>query len=205
LFITSKLWIADLGYDSALRAYDATLSRLGLESLDLYLIHWPAPATDRYLQSWRALESLYNDGRVRAIGVSNFLSEHLQRLVDTAAVLPAINQIELHPALQNRETVSANDRFGIATQAWSPLAQGAVLQEDTIVGIAARIGHTPAQVVLRWHLQHGRMIIPKSTTPIRIAENIALFDFELSDQDMGAIDALDRDRRTGPDPATFNG
>ncbi|MDM4761739.1 aldo/keto reductase [Galbitalea sp. SE-J8] len=205
LFVTSKVWNSDHGYDSTLRAYDETLAKLGLDALDLYLIHWPAPAHDRYLETWRALERLYADGRVRAIGVSNFEPEHLDRLVDAGSVVPAVNQVELHPALQNRDVIAANARHGIATEAWSPLAQGAVLADPVITAIAARHGKTPAQVVLRWHLQQGRIVIPKSVTPSRIAENLDVFDVTLGDDELAAIDALDRDGRTGPHPARFNG
>ena len=205
LFVTSKLWIDSLDYDSAMRGYEASLERLGLDALDLFLIHWPAPATDGYLDAWRALSQLAADGRVRAVGVSNFLPAHLERLADTSELVPAVNQIELHPALQNRETVEANRRLGIATEAWSPLAQGAVLGEEPVVAIAERHGRTPAQVVLRWHLQHGRIVIPKSVTPARIAANLDVLDFALAADELAAIDALERDGRTGPHPAEFTG
>ena len=205
LFITSKLWVADLGYDATLAAFDASLDKLGLEYLDLYLIHWPAPATDRYLESWRALEQLLADGKVRAIGVSNFLPEHLQKVIDLGGTVPAINQVELHPALQQRDIADFNTAHGIATEAWSPLAQGAVLTEPAVGNIAARHGVTPAQAILRWHLQQGRIIIPKSVTPQRIRENLDVFGFELAAEELSIIDGLDRDGRTGPHPADFNG
>lgn len=205
LFLTSKVWNSDHGYDATLRAYDTTLAKLGLDHVDLYLIHWPAPDRDLYVDTWRALEKLYLDGRVRAIGVSNFEPGHLERLVDVGTVLPAVNQVELHPALQNRDVVAANSRHGIATEAWSPLAQGAVLGERAITTIAATHGKTPAQVVLRWHLQRGRIVIPKSVTPARIAENLDVFGFDLSTDELAEIDLLDRDGRTGPHPAEFNG
>lgn len=205
LFITSKLWVADLGYDATLAAFDASLDKLGLDYLDLYLIHWPAPATDRYLESWRALEQLLADGKVRAIGVSNFLPEHLQKVIDLGGIVPAINQVELHPALQQRDIADFNTAHGIATEAWSPLAQGAVLKEPAVVNIAARHGVTPAQAILRWHLQQGRIIIPKSVTPQRIRENLDVFGFELAAEELSIIDNLDRDGRTGPHPADFNG
>lgn len=205
LFITSKVWNSDHGYDATLRAYDTTLAALGLERLDLYLIHWPAPDRDLYLDTWRALETLHAEGRVRAIGVSNFEPAHLERLVETATIVPAVNQVELHPALQNRAVLAADARHGIATEAWSPLAQGAVLGDPAIAAIAAAHGRTPAQVVLRWHLQQGRIVIPKSVTPARIAENLDVFDFDLDTDDLAAIDALDRDGRTGPHPDTFHG
>ena len=205
LFVTSKVWVADLGYDATLAAYESSLDKLGLDYLDLYLIHWPAPATDGYLESWRALEKLLQDGRVRAIGVSNFLPEHLEKLVGLGGTVPAVNQVELHPALQQREIAESNAAHGIATEAWSPLAQGAVLGEPAVTAIAAEHGVTPAQVILRWHLQQGRIIIPKSVTPARIRENLDVFGFELADTELAAIDALERDGRTGPHPAEFNG
>lgn len=205
LFVTSKVWIADLGYDATLAAYESSLEKLGLDYLDLYLIHWPAPATDGYLESWRALEKLLRDGRVRAIGVSNFLPEHLEKLIGLGVTVPAVNQVELHPALQQRDVAASNAAHGVATEAWSPLAQGAVLGEPAVTAIAADHGVTPAQVILRWHLQQGRIIIPKSVTPARIRENLDVFGFELADAELAAIDALERDGRTGPHPAEFNG
>ncbi|MGH8955652.1 MAG: aldo/keto reductase [Microbacterium sp.] len=205
LFVTSKAWISDHGYVAALRAYDASLERLGLDHLDLYLIHWPAPALATYPETWRALESLYADGRVRAIGVSNFEPEHLARIASEGGVVPAVNQVELHPALQNRAVAEANAQRGILTEAWSPLAQGAVLSDRSVVEIAERHERTPAQIVLRWHLQQGRIVIPKSVTPARIAENLDVFGFELTDDELAAVDRLERDGRTGPHPAAFNG
>ncbi|WP_285363589.1 aldo/keto reductase [Microbacterium sp. LMC-P-041] len=205
LFVTSKVWISDYGYDAALRAYDASLERLGLDHLDLYLIHWPAPALATYPETWRALESLYADGRVRALGVSNFEPEHLARIASEGRVVPAVNQVELHPALQNRAVAEANAQRGILTEAWSPLAQGAVLSDRSVVEIAERHERTPAQIVLRWHLQQGRIVIPKSVTPARIAENLDVFGYELTDDELAAVDRLERDGRTGPHPAAFNG
>ncbi|MDR6417371.1 aldo/keto reductase [Pseudarthrobacter sulfonivorans] len=205
LFITSKLWVADLGYDATLAAFDASLEKLGLDYLDLYLIHWPAPATDLYLESWRALEKLLADGKVRTIGVSNFLPEHLQKVIDLGGTVPAVNQIELHPALQQRDIAAFNTAHGIVTEAWSPLAQGAVLADPAVADIAARHGVSPAQAILRWHLQQGRIIIPKSVTPERIRENLDVFGFGLTADELSVIDALERDGRTGPHPAEFNG
>ncbi|GAA2710539.1 aldo/keto reductase [Actinoplanes palleronii] len=205
LFITTKLWIADLGRASARDALNASLDRLGLDRVDLYLIHWPAPATDAYLEAWQGLEDLLAEGLTRAIGVSNFLPEHLDRVIALGGTVPAVNQIELHPALQNRESVAANAKHGIATEAWSPLAQGAVLEDAAVVAAASAHGVSPAQVVLRWHLQQGRIVIPKSVTPARIAANLDVFGFDLSGEELVAIDGLERDGRTGPHPATFNG
>lgn len=201
LFVTTKLWNSEQGYDSTLAAFDASLDKLGLDHVDLYLIHWPTPAKDTYLDTWRAFEEIYASGRARAIGVSNFLPEHLERVVAAGGTVPAVNQVELHPALQQRDIQAANAAHGVVTEAWSPLAQGSLLSEDTLTRIADRLGRTPAQVVLRWHLQQGRVVIPKSVTPSRIAENIALFDFELTGDDLAAVDALERDGRVGPHPA----
>jgi diketogulonate reductase-like aldo/keto reductase len=204
LFITSKLWNADHGYDSTLRAFDASLARLGLDYLDLYLIHWPMPTRDRYLDTWRAFERLYADGRVRAIGLSNFLPDHITRIMDAGDVVPALNQIELHPYFPQAELRAFHAEHGIATEAWAPLGQGKGLLDDPVLApIAARHGKTTAQVVLRWHLQLGNVVIPKSVTPARIADNLDVFDFDLDADDMAAISALDTGNRYGPDPATF--
>lgn len=204
LFVTTKLWNTEQGYDSALRAFDASLAALGLDYIDLYLIHWPAPERDLYLDSWRALEHLVKEGRIRAAGVSNFQRAHLQRLLDSSDLVPALNQIELHPGLQQSELRAFHAEHGIATEAWSPLAQGAVLDDEAITSIAGRTGKSPAQVVLRWHLQLGNVVIPKSVTPSRIRENFEVFDFELTDEDMSTIAGADRDLRTGPHPDEFN-
>ncbi|WP_026556780.1 aldo/keto reductase [Arthrobacter sp. 35W] len=205
LFITSKVWNSDQGYDETLAAFHASLDKLGLDYLDLYLIHWPAPARNTYVESWRALETLYTEGRIKAIGVSNFLPEHLEQILAAGTVVPAVNQVELHPTLQQRGIQSFNVAHGIATEAWSPLAQGALLDDATVLDIAAAHGVAPAQVVLRWHLQQDRIIIPKSVTPARIQQNLDLFGFELTDAELAALDALENDGRTGPHPAEFNG
>ncbi|MFI9157835.1 aldo/keto reductase [Kitasatospora aureofaciens] len=204
LFVTTKLWNADQGYDATLRAFDASLTKLGLDHVDLYLIHWPTPARDLYLDTWRALERLAAEGRIRAAGVSNFQPAHLQRLLDTSELVPAVNQVELHPGLQQAELRAFHARHGIATEAWSPLAQGAVLDDPAVTAIAGRTGRSPAQVVLRWHLQLGNIVIPKSVTPARIRQNLDVFDFELTEQDMAAVAATDRGLRTGPHPDQFN-
>ncbi|MET9173548.1 aldo/keto reductase [Streptomyces misionensis] len=204
LFVTTKVWNADQGYDATLRAFDASLAKLGLDYVDLYLIHWPTPARDLYRDSWRALERLAEEGRVRAAGVSNFQPDHLERLLDGATLIPAVNQIELHPGLQQAALRAFHAEHKIATEAWSPLAQGAVLDDPAITDIAARHGKSPAQVVIRWHLQLGNIVIPKSVTPARIRENLDVFDFALTEQEMTAIAALDRDLRTGPHPDELN-
>jgi diketogulonate reductase-like aldo/keto reductase len=205
IFVTTKLWNSDHGYDATLRAFDASLARLGLDYIDLYLIHWPLPARDAYVDTYKALEKLLSDGRVRAIGVSNFLNEHLERLIAETSVIPAVDQIELHPHLQQHAAREFHAEQGIATEAWSPLGQGkGLLEVPAIVAIAQKHGRTPAQVVLRWHIQLGNIVIPKSVTPSRIKENIEVFDFSLDDEDLAAISALNEDRRLGPDPATFD-
>ncbi|GAA3432045.1 aldo/keto reductase [Kutzneria kofuensis] len=204
LFVTTKLWNSAQGYDSTLRAFDESMAQLGLEQLDLYLIHWPVPKADKFVETWKAFEKLHADGRIRAIGVSNFQPTHLRRLLDEGLTVPAVNQIELHPALQQATLRAFHTEHGIATEAWSPLAQGEVLDAPEITKIAAKHGKSPAQVVLRWHLQLGNVVIPKSVTPKRIRENIDVFDFELDGDDLNAIVGLERGHRTGPDPDTFN-
>jgi 2,5-diketo-D-gluconate reductase A len=200
LFVITKLWNADHGYEATLRAYHASLGRLGLDYIDLYLIHWPAPRNGLYAQSWRAMDALHRDGRVRAIGVSNFLPEHLERIADLGLALPAVNQIELHPAYAQRDAQQVNARYGTLTQAWAPLAHSFVLDNPTVAQIAHRHGKTPAQVVLRWHLQQGRAVIPKSVRPARIVENSQVYDLDLTPDDIALIDALDHGGRIGPDP-----
>ncbi|MGC2998874.1 aldo/keto reductase [Streptomyces sp. G35A] len=206
LFVTTKLWNDAQGYDATLRAFDTSLSKLGLDYVDLYLIHWPTPARGRYVDTYKAFEKLHADGRIRAIGVSNFLPEHLDHLIAETSVVPAVNQIELHPHLQQRAAREYHAERGIATEAWSPLGQGkGLLEVPAIVAIARKHGRTPAQVVLRWHIQLGNVVIPKSVTPARIKENIDVFGFSLDAEDLAAISALNEDRRLGPDPAEFNG
>ncbi|MFE2581778.1 aldo/keto reductase [Streptomyces sp. NPDC059378] len=205
VFVTTKLWNSDQGYDATLRAFDTSLHKLGLDYLDLYLIHWPLPSRDTYVDTYKALEKLYADGRVRAIGVSNFLPEYLERLISETSVIPTVNQIELHPYLQQHVSRELHAQQGIATEAWSPLGQGkGLLEVPAIVAIAQKHNRTPAQVVLRWHLQLGNVVIPKSVTPSRIKENIDVFDFVLDAEDLAAISALNEDRRIGPDPAVFD-
>jgi 2,5-diketo-D-gluconate reductase A len=204
VFVTTKLWNNHQGYDSALREFEASLSRLGTDYVDLYLIHWPAPAQDRYVDTWRAFERIRSDGGARTIGVSNFRIEDLERLEVEAQTRPTVNQIELHPWLQQAELREWHDRHDVATEAWSPLGQGGeLLQNETIGAIAERHGKTPAQAVLRWHLERGNIVFPKSVRPERIRENFEVFDFELTSDEIDAISGLDRGRRLGPDPATF--
>ncbi|WP_433858977.1 aldo/keto reductase [Streptomyces kronopolitis] len=205
LFVTTKLWNGDQGHDATLRAFDTSLSKLGLEYVDLYLIHWPLPSRDTYVDTYRALEKIQAGGRARAIGVSNFLPGHLERLLGETSVVPAVNQIELHPQFQQAESRAFHARHNVVTEAWSPLGQGkGLLEHATLAELAAKHGKTPAQVVLRWHLQLGNVVIPKSVTPSRIAENIDVFDFELDDTDLATLAALDSGNRLGPDPATFD-
>jgi 2,5-diketo-D-gluconate reductase A len=205
VFVTTKLWNVAHGYDTALRAFDESMELLGLDVLDLYLIHWPVPAADRYVDTWRAFERLLADGRIRAIGVSNFHAEHLKRLLDETQTVPAVNQIELHPYLQQRELRVLHEEQGIATEAWSPLAlAGAMLSDDVLVRLADKHGRTPAQVVLRWHVQVGNVVIPKSVRPERMRENAAIFDFRLEEEDMAAIASLDRNGRIGAHPDDVN-
>lgn len=203
LFVATKVWNNDQGYDATLAAFDASLKRLGLDHVDLYLIHWPAPSADRYVDTWKALEKIRSDGRARAIGVSNFQVAHLQRLLDETGTVPAVNQVELHPNLVQAELRAFHAEHGIATEAWSPLARGGLLEDPAVGKIAATYGRTPAQVILRWHLQIGNIVIPKSVTPSRIAENIDVFDFELSTDDVAAFEAMDKGERIGPDPDEF--
>jgi 2,5-diketo-D-gluconate reductase A len=203
VFVTTKLWNTDHG--RAERAFDESLARLGLDYVDLFLIHWPAPRQDKYVQAWRALEKIYRDGRARAIGTSNFTVETLTRLMDETDLTPSINQIELHPYLQQREMRAFHEANGILTEAWGPLGQGrGLLGDPALAVLSEKHGRTPAQIVLRWHLQLGNVVIPKSATPARIKENVNVFDFLLDAEDMAAIGALNRGMRLGPDPESFN-
>ncbi|GHD16034.1 aldo/keto reductase [Nocardiopsis kunsanensis] len=205
VFLASKLANPDQGYDSALRAFDASLERMGLDHLDLYLLHWPLPHQDRYVSSWRALERLYAEGRVRAIGVCNFQVSHLERVLDEGGIVPMVNQIELHPLLVQNKLRDFHSRHNIVTEAWSPLGQGHLLDDPTVTAIAEGLGRAPAQVLLRWQIQLGNVAIPKSVTPERIRSNFDVFDFELSAEDMQAVSALDQGHRFGPDPDDFDG
>jgi 2,5-diketo-D-gluconate reductase A len=205
VFITTKLWNNSHGTDATLKAFDASLERLGLDVLDLYLIHWPAPQQDLFVDSWKVFEQLQADGRIRSIGVSNFRVEDLQRLLDLGLTVPAVNQIELHPYLTQDELRTFHDEHQIVTEAWSPLAQGGVLGDPVITELAYAKEATPAQVVLAWHLALGNIVIPKSVTPERIAENFEATEVKLGEDEVEAITALNRDGRTGPDPSTFPG
>ena len=201
LFVTTKVWNTDQGYDQTLAAFERSLSELQLDYVDLYLIHWPAPARGLYVDTWRALLSLKAAGSVRAVGVSNFLPEHLDRLIEEEGVVPAINQVELHPRLQQPELRAAHVERGIVTEAWSPLAKGGLMDDPVIQKVAARVERTPAQVILRWHLQLGTVVIPKSSNPARIRENLDILSFELREADMDAIRTLDRGSRVGAHPS----
>ncbi|WP_156756250.1 aldo/keto reductase [Actinokineospora pegani] len=203
LFVTTKLWNSAQGYDSTLRAFDESMAKLGLDQLDLYLIHWASPRRDKYVETFKAFEKLRADGRVRAIGVSNFHIPHLERLLDETDVVPAVNQIELHPNLPQAELRAFHAEHGIATEAWSPLASGGLLGDETLGALADKHGKSPAQVILRWHLQLGTIAIPKSVTPERIRANIDVFDFELDADDLKAIAGLENGERTGPNPDEY--
>ena len=205
VFITTKCPNSEHGYEEATRALGGSLDRLEMEDVDLYLIHWPVPGRDRYVETWRAFIDAQAEGLVRSIGVSNFQPPHLERVIDETGVTPTVNQVELHPRLQQAALRRRHAELGIVTEAWSPLAQGEVLDDPAITEVAEARDRTPGQIVIRWHLQVGNVVIPKSVTPERIEENIAVFDFELSDDELAAIEALDAGERTGPHPDTFGG
>ncbi|MGX7697928.1 aldo/keto reductase [Gordonia polyisoprenivorans] len=204
VFITTKLNNSFHAFDDALEATDKSLERLGVEHVDLYLIHWPLPEVGDFVETWKAMEKIYADGKARAIGVSNFQKHHLERLFAETEVVPAANQIEVHPYLTQNPLRAFNSEHNIATEAWSPIAQGDVLDDPVLKKIAEEKGRTVAQVVLRWHIQRGDIVFPKSVTRSRVEENFALFDFDLSSEDMAAVDGLNKDKRRGPDPDTFN-
>jgi len=203
VFITTKCFNDDHGYERAKRALHGSLSRLEMDHVDLYLIHWPVPSQDRYVETWKAFIEMRDEGLIRTIGVSNFQPAHLQRLIDETGDVPAINQVELHPYFQQLGLRREHEDLGILTEAWSPLAQGLVLDDPVIVEIADAHQRTPGQIVIRWHLQIGNVVIPKSVTPERITENFDVFGFELTGEEVQAINELDAGRRTGPDPDTF--
>lgn len=205
VFVTSKLNNGAHGHDDALQAFGRTMEELGLDYLDLFLIHWPLPGKGDFVETWKALEEIYRSGRAKSIGVSNFQPHHLRRLLEGSEVVPVVNQIEAHPYLTQDDVRAFGAEHEIATEAWSPIAQGKVLDDPTINRIADRVGKTPAQVTLRWHIQRGDIVFPKSVTQKRIEENFDLFDFDLSEGDIGEISALNRNERTGPDPDRFTG
>ena len=205
IFLTSKLWNSEQGFDSTLRAFDTSVKKLGTDYLDMYLIHWPTPRNDRYVDTWKAFIRLREEGRIRSIGVSNFQPDHLERILKETGVAPVVNQIELHPDFAQNDVVAANRAHQVITEAWSPLGQGGdLLKNETLVTLGKTYSKSPAQVVLRWHVQLGHMVIPKSVTPERIRSNIDVFDFELTADDMAAIAKLDSAKRMGPNPDELN-
>ncbi len=204
IFVTSKLNNNKHTFDDALRAFDQTLAALDMERIDLFLIHWPLPTVNDFVERWKALERVYAEGRARSIGVSNFEDHHLKRLFEETDIVPAVNQIETHPYFGQDELLAFDAEHGIATEAWAPLVQGAVLHDETVLDVARSYGRSAAQVVLRWHVQRNSIVFPKSVTPKRMQENFEIFDFELTDADMMRISALDRNGRTGPEPDTFD-
>lgn len=203
LYVVTKLANPDQGYDSTLKAFDASMERLGLDYLDLYLIHWPQPLLNKFVDTFKAFAHLRDQGRIRSIGVSNFEPEHLMVLIDAIGIVPAVNQIELHPQLPQTELRNVHAQRGIATEAWSPLGRGTLLTHPTVTAVAEGCGRTPAQVLIRWHIQLGNIVIPKSVNPMRIASNFDVFDFELSANEMASISSLDDGTRLGPNPRTF--
>lgn len=203
IFLTTKVWNSDQGYDSTLRAMDKSLAKLKTDYVDLYLIHWPAPRQDKYVATWKALARLHKEGVARSIGVSNFNAEHLEKIIEETGIVPAINQIELHPHFQQQALKRVHAHYGITTEAWSPLARGKIFSDPVIVLLAKKYNKTPAQIILRWHLDSGHIAIPKSVTPARIIENFNVFDFKLDASDLMNIQLIDDEAgRTGPDPLT---
>ena len=204
LFVTTKVWNDDHGYDATMRAFDTSMSNLGMEYVDMYLIHWPCAGRGLFTESYRAMETLYREGRIRAIGVSNFQPAHLERLLESAEVVPAVNQIELHPWLQQDELRRLHERLGIRTEAWSPLGRGQVLEDPVVLQLAGAHRRTAAQIILRWHLQLGNVVIPKASSYARIRENLNVFGFTLDAEDMAALAGLERGHRTGSHPDDVN-
>jgi 2,5-diketo-D-gluconate reductase A len=204
LYLVTKLWNSEQGYDSTLAAFDASMERLGIDYLDLYLVHWPMPKRNKFVDTFKAFAHLRDQGRIGSIGVSNFEPEHITALVDATGIVPAVNQVELHPRLPQTELRELHARLGIATEAWGPLGQGSLLSDPAVTAVAEALDRTPAQVLIRWHLQLGNIVIPKSVNPERIASNFGVFDFELSENDIASISSLDDGHRLGPDPRTFD-
>lgn len=204
IYVTTKIWHDHHGYDSALKAIDESLARLDIDYVDMVLIHWPAPAQDKFVETWAAFQHAVEIGKVRGIGVSNFHSMHLDKLLAAGGTVPALNQVELHPGLQQVDLRAYDKGHGIATEAWSPIARGRFNDDETILAIAQKHGKTPAQVIIRWHIELGNLVIPKTATPARLIENISVFDFILDASDMAAIASLDAGFRTGPNPEEFN-
>jgi 2,5-diketo-D-gluconate reductase A len=202
IFLTTKLWNDRQSYDAALKAFDESLKRLGTDYVDLYLIHWPSPHRGTYVDAWKALVELKKQGRARSIGVSNFCEVHLDRIIGETGETPVLNQIELHPDFQQKAMRAVHEKLGIRTQSWSPLGQGKLLSNPDIARVAQRLGKSPAQVIIRWHIDNGLIVIPKSVTPSRIEENFKVFDFALDSEAKAVLDALDGDNRVGPDPMT---
>jgi 2,5-diketo-D-gluconate reductase A len=204
LYLVTKLWNSEQGYDSTLAAFDVSMERLGIDYLDLYLVHWPMPKLNKFVDTFKAFAHLRDQGRIGSIGVSNFEPEHITALVDATGIVPAVNQVELHPRLPQTELRELHARLGIATEAWGPLGQGSLLSDPSVTAIAKALDRTPAQILIRWHLQLGNIVIPKSVNPERIASNFGVFDFELSENDIASISSLDDGHRLGPDPRTFD-
>ena len=203
IYVTTKIWNDDQGYDRTLEAIDESLNRLNIDYIDMLLIHWPKPAQDLYLETWEAFEKAVSAGKIRGIGVSNFQTTHLERLIAAGGTAPALNQVELHPGLQQKQLREFNAAHGVATEAWSPLARGRFDENAEVVAIANKHGKSPAQIIIRWHLELGNLVIPKTATESRLKENISVFDFSLDAEDMTKIASLDFGLRTGPDPDEF--